>query len=268
MAAIEAELLQKLKDKLGRSQAAIYARIDQVSRDQFLEKRLAALYLAAESGINISKYASRDDWALLQQSNQPRSLPARVPDSTTPRGTGRIRRPPPNKKTRRRGKKIWVVRGRDKKINRAMDSFLSSVGLDPMEFLKAAKKPAAHIGEILDSAFDEATAVVVLLTPDDQAKLNRRLLTGDDGDYERKLTPQARPNVIFEAGMAFGRNPKNVVIAEFGKLRPFTDISGRHVVKMNNTPQKRKELIQKLKLAGCDVDDSGERWLDEGDFSL
>lgn len=149
-----------------------------------------------------------------------------------------------------------------------MDSFLRSVGLTPMEFLKAAKRPSAHIGEILESAFDQAAAVVVLLTPDDLAKLQPKFQTEHDGEHERKLTPQARPNVLFEAGMAFGRNPNNVVIAEFGKLRPFTDVSGRHVVKMNNSPQKRKELIQKLRLAGCDVDDSGASWIDEGNFSL
>lgn len=269
MPSIDPQLIEKLEVKLGKRRSRIYALIDEVSRNQFLNKRLAALYLAAESGINISRYASEDDWAALQRSNQPRPNPREVPESLPHQSTGRARRsPPPRRRTPRRGKKVWVVQGRNKRISRATYSFLSSAGLEPMEFLKAARKPAAHIGEILDSAFDQAAAVVVLLTPDDQGKLNRKFLTPDDDDHERKLTPQARLNVIFEAGMAFGKNAGNVVLVEFGKLRPFTNISGRHVVKMNNSPQKRKELLQKLRLAGCDVDDSGERWLDEGDFSV
>jgi predicted nucleotide-binding protein len=265
---IEASLVNKLQQRLNKGRATVYKLINEVSRDQKLPPEQAALYLAVDSGINIAKYASPQDWAMLQRSNQPTSsfvpTPSKPP-TLSPRPAVTKQK---SKQKPKRGKNIWVVQGRNYKINKAVESFLRSVGLTPMEFLKAAKKPSAHIGEILESAFDQAAAVVVLLTPDDLAKLSTKFLTDHDGDYERKLTPQARPNVLFEAGMAFGRNPNNVVIVEFGTLRPFTDVAGRHVVRMNNTPQKRKELIQKLRLAGCDVDDSGASWMDEGEFSL
>ncbi|MCH7886788.1 MAG: nucleotide-binding protein [Candidatus Marinimicrobia bacterium] len=61
------------------------------------------------------------------------------------------------------------------------------------------------MGEILDSAFQTAQAVIVLMIGDDLAKLRDIYLIKDEKPEE--FTPQARPNVLFEAGMAFGRNP-------------------------------------------------------------
>ena len=51
-----------------------------------------------------------------------------------------------------------------------------------------------------------AQAVVVLLTPDDVAYLRHEYASGD-GDPETSPTPQATPNVFFEAGMAVGHHP-------------------------------------------------------------
>ncbi|HEY1526124.1 MAG TPA: TIR domain-containing protein [Candidatus Angelobacter sp.] len=267
MATIDPDLIRTLQTRLHKGRAQIYKDIKKISSTQILEPRLAALYLAVDNGINVSRFASGGDWAVLQRSQQPVSQSPTVPPTNAP-----AKRKPKNNKTKqirkKRGKNIWVVQGRNSKINRAMEDFLRSIDLKPMEFLKPAKRPSAHIGEILESAFEKAAAVVVLLTPDDLAKLNKKLIKPDDEDYERKLTPQARPNVLFEAGMAFGRNPDNVVIVEVGKLRPFTDISGRHTVRMNNSAAKRKELIQKLRLAGCDADDSGTSWLQTGEFTV
>jgi predicted nucleotide-binding protein len=52
----------------------------------------------------------------------------------------------------------------------------------------------------------KARAVLVLLSPDDEAKLRDLFISPSDGSFERELTPQARPNVLFEAGLAFGRD--------------------------------------------------------------
>ena len=74
-------------------------------------------------------------------------------------------------------------------------------------------------------------------------------------------------NVLFEAGMAFGRDSKSTVLVQVGEVRPFSDIGGRHVVHLTNEVQSRKELATKLTVAGCDVDTSGDHWLTAGDFS-
>ena len=99
---------------------------------------------------------------------------------------------------------------------------------------------------MLDSAFDAAQAVVVLMTPDEIAYL-RDEYSSDESDPEREPGAQARPNVLFEAGMAMGRHPKRTVLAELGAMRPFSDIAGRHILRITDEPERRKELAQRHK---------------------
>ena len=63
-------------------------------------------------------------------------------------------------------------------------------------------------------------AVVVMFSPDDLAQLKEQLLKPDDGPNERKPQGQARPNVLFEAGLAMGRRPAKTVL-----VRPVGHIS-------------------------------------------
>ena len=112
-------------------------------------------------------------------------------------------------------RRIFVVHGRNLKARDAMFAFLRSLDLDPIEWNEAVSftgQGSPFIGQVLDRAFSEARAVVVLITGDDFAYLDPRFLTANDPDYERNLTPQARPNVLFEAGMAFGRHPERTIL--------------------------------------------------------
>jgi hypothetical protein len=150
-----------------------------------------------------------------------------------------------------------------------MFSFLRTIGLDPIEWTEAIKmtgKASPYIGEILDAAFANAQAVVVVMTPDDEAKLRDQYISENDPQYENTLTPQARPNVLFEAGIAFGRHPNRTVLIEVGTLRPFSDIGGRHTIRLDDSMAKRQELAHRLRTAGCKVDTDGTDWHTEGDF--
>lgn len=165
--------------------------------------------------------------------------------------------------------KVFVVHGRNSAARDAMFTFLRSLGLKPIEWDQAVAltgKGSPYIGDVLTVAFDEGQAIVVLLTPDDVAYLRREYTDRDD---DPDLTPQgqARPNVLFEAGMAMGRNEDRTILVEFGDLRPFSDVSGRHAVRMFESPKARKSLAERLKTAGCPVDMSGTDWLTEGDFT-
>jgi predicted nucleotide-binding protein len=168
--------------------------------------------------------------------------------------------------------KVFVVHGRNSQLRTDMFSFLRSIGLKPIEWSEAISmtgKSAPYVGEILDIAFSIAQAIVILITPDDEARLLPEYLNPDDPDYERNYTPQARPNVIFEAGMAIGRNADRTVFVEFGNnLRPFSDIAGRHTVKMNNRTEDRQSLANRLKIAGCSVNLNGTDWHTIGKLSL
>lgn len=150
-----------------------------------------------------------------------------------------------------------------------MFSFLRSIGLEPIEWstaISATGSASPYIGQALDAAFEMAQAVVVLLTPDDIAYLRSEYANADD-DQERIPTPQARPNVLFEAGMAIGRHPERTVLVELGSLRPFSDVAGRLAVRLDNSAPKRNDLASRLKDAGCDVTTSGSDWLTVGDFT-
>ena len=164
---------------------------------------------------------------------------------------------------------VFVVHGRNEHARRAMFDFLRAIGLQPLEWLQAVKatgKTAPYIGEILDAAFSMAHAVVVLLTPDDEARLQQQFRKSNDESYEINLSGQARPNVLFEAGMAMGRDPNCTVLVELGRIRPFSDVAGRHVIHLNNTPEQRQELAQRLQSAGCPVNLEGTDWHTVGDF--
>jgi predicted nucleotide-binding protein len=168
-------------------------------------------------------------------------------------------------------KTVFVVHGRNEALRSAMFAFLRAIGLQPLEWshaIKATGEATPYVGQILDKAFSMAQAVVVLMTPDDVAYLRKEFQTNHDEPHEKNPTGQARPNVLFEAGMAMGRDVKRTVLVEVGKLRPFSDVGGRHILRLNNTSERRQDLADRLKTAGCDVDLTGRDWHTAGVFDL
>ena len=186
---------------------------------------------------------------------------------TAPPGSGRNANQPEKV---RDGRSVFVVHGRNLKARDALFEFLRSIGLHPIEWseaIVASGKPSPYVGEVLDAAFSQAQAVVVLMTPDDEARLREPFRKADDPQYEIELTPQARPNVLFEAGMAMGRDPNRTVLVALGSLREFSDIGGRHVLKMDNSTKRRQELAQRLESAGCPINLKGTDWHNAGEFA-
>ena len=166
-------------------------------------------------------------------------------------------------------REVFVVHGRNLAARDALFEFLRAIDLHPLEWTEASTatgKPAPYIGEILDAAFSKARAVVVLFTPDDEARLKQEFRGDTDPPHETEPTGQARPNVLFEAGMAMGRHPDRTVLVELGNLRPFSDIAGLHVIRMDGSSQRRQELAQRLGTAGCPVKLDGTDWHTAGDF--
>jgi predicted nucleotide-binding protein len=165
---------------------------------------------------------------------------------------------------------VFVVHGRNQQARDAIYAFLRALGLKPVEWneaVLATGRPNPYIGEVLDAAFAHAQTVLVLMTPDDEARLRDAFHEPGDPPHETSTTPQARPNVIFEAGLAIGRDENRVVLVEFGACRPFADISGRHTLQLNGTTQRRQELALRLESAGAAVNMTGTDWHTAGDFS-
>jgi predicted nucleotide-binding protein len=164
---------------------------------------------------------------------------------------------------------VFVIHGRDERLRAGMFDFLKSLDLHPMEWEYAVQltgEATPYVGQVLDAAFSHAQAVVVLFTPDDVAKLRPDLCGKQEPEHETALTPQARPNVLFEAGMAMARNAERTILVEIGALRPFSDAGGRHTIRMNNSVEKRKALALRLQSAGCTVNLNGD-WEHSGDLS-
>lgn len=274
MSHINKDLLERLQTKLGIGRSRIYKLIENKVQATHLPRNLAAIALASEKRINISKFATPEDLAIIRQAVINTGVPTISLTSYEPvaEQKKRTRRITGSKgASEKKRNTVFVVHGRNNAIRTAMFTFLRSIGLQPLEWtqaLKATKAASPYIGIVLEAAFKEAAAVVVLLTPDDEAKLKDEFVTTKDSVYERRLTGQARPNVLFEAGMAFGKNPNCTVLVQIGDMRPFSDVAGRHVVHLSNEPERRQELAVKLSNAGCNVDTTGIDWMSAGDFSL
>jgi predicted nucleotide-binding protein len=164
---------------------------------------------------------------------------------------------------------VFVVHGRNIHARTELFAFLRAIGLVPLEWphaLALTNQGSPYIGEILDSAFNNAQAIVVLLTPDDIAFL-RPDYADRPGDPQTQPAGQARPNVLFEAGMAMGRAPARTILVEFGTLRPFSDVAGRVAIHLQDTVACRQLLAERLRTTGCAVDLSGTDWHDAGDFT-
>lgn len=75
----------------------------------------------------------------------------------------------------------------------------------------------------------------------------------DDG----KNCFQPRPNVIFEAGLALGIKENKTIILQFGDVRIFSDILGKHILKYKGKKKEtefKNDLFHKLQMAGCNCD--------------
>jgi predicted nucleotide-binding protein len=239
-------------------------------------KNIAALMLASDNGIDYFRFASPEELTALQNArNQqpirhPAASPAPIAAAAIAPPAMKRRAAPAGKASNKRKDAVFVVHGRDDNARKALSALLGSLHVYIVEWEKAlalTKKGSPYIGEVIDAGFNHAQAIVVLLTPDDCAKLRKPLLKTTDAAFERKLTGQPRQNVTFEAGMAFGKYKDTTILVEVGKIRPMSDLTGVHTVRLTNAAAQRKLLVGKLKTVGVQLDDSGNDWLTVGDFS-
>lgn len=64
-----------------------------------------------------------------------------------------------------------------------------------------------------------------------------------------------------------GREEDRTIIVELGQIKVFSDIHGRHVVRLDSDVKKRQELAARLETAGCAVRLTGTDWHDAGDLT-
>jgi predicted nucleotide-binding protein len=264
MAKINPDLIVALQSKLGVGQARVYALIQQVSAKHHVARHLAALMLAGDNRISFQKYATKEDLADLRGhgGRVVSEMPAVVPTRSVVRRTkGKVA-------SRPKDNTVFVVHGRDEALRKSMFAFLRALGLKPMEWGDAvaeAKGANPQIENIIDTAMSRVHAVVVLFSPDEEARLKETLCGRGERSTEGKLAGQPRPNVLFEAGLALGRHPEKTLLVQVGKVRGFTDIAGRHLAKLTNETARRND--NRLEKIGCIISKRGDDWMTEGDFT-
>ncbi len=279
MPKINQKLLERLKSELNVSTPRIYQIIAEKASDTLLDRHLAALVVASDKGINIQKYSTPEERAQIRSGG--RSIggglePAQPQKTHLPSGLEPIYAKPVkarrlSKPAKTKDNSVFVVHGRNEALRRSLFDFLRALGLKPLEWAKVvlmAKKNNPYVGDILDDAMAKVQAVIVLFSPDDEAKLKAEFISRSDGASEKNLRGQPRPNVLFEAGLALGRHPDKTVLVEVGKLRKFSDIAGRHVVRLTDDYNKRNDLANRLEKLGCKVDKQGTDWTTAGDFKI
>jgi predicted nucleotide-binding protein len=164
-----------------------------------------------------------------------------------------------------RSRSVFVVHGRDEEVRQAMFELLRRLDLRPLEWeelVRATGKPSPFLGEVVMNAPAQAQAALVLLTPDDVAKLHPHLLGNRERDDETQLTGQPRQNVLIELGMVLMAYPERTVIVEVGRLRHVADTAGINVIRFDGTEDSLAKIAARLKLAGCQLDDSRPEWRD------
>ena len=152
-----------------------------------------------------------------------------------------------------------------------MFAFLRALGLNPMEWESAVANAKGggnpYVGDIINNAMAKVQAVVVLFSPDELAHLKEQFWGADDKHGDGKAQGQPRPNVLFEAGLALGAHPEKTVLVQIGKVRPFSDIAGKHLVKLTNDAARRNDLANRLQSIGCVISKTGSDWMHDGDFT-
>jgi len=157
-------------------------------------------------------------------------------------------------------KAVMVIYGHDTQARDALFDWLRAIGLRPREWnqlVTGTGTGSPYIGQVLDHAFQQAQAVVALFTPDE--RVLPAFASPGDAQVSRL---QARPNVIFEAGMALVTHPDRTVLVLLGPQELPSDLAGRHHIRLSTTSSEPlHELAGRLRCAGCDTDTTGSDWL-------
>lgn len=267
--AVDPRLMARLEKSLGLSKRRVQELVQESARVNRVQREIASFIVAGDNGISYDKYATPEQMAVLR--GVPTHTAVVANPVRTPADPARAVRAKAPVKTRTirttKNNSLFVVHGRDSKLNEDMFSFLRAIGLNPLEWNQAVKQTKGanpNITEIVKTALKSVQGVIVMFSPDEEARLKKKFRSSTDGT---KLESQARANVIFEAGIALGTHHEKTLLVEVGNVRKISDIAGMHILHLSNSPSSRKELAQRLKdKLKFKVDTSGNSWLTVGNF--
>lgn len=173
---------------------------------------------------------------------------------------------------------VFIIRGRDDEAYKHLVQFIKALGLEELGFddIACLLGPTPFIADIVIKSIEKADAVIALFTPDEHAarygkkdefdKAEDRYLV----DVEGETRWQARSNVLFEAGVAYGTKPEKTILVTIGTdVQLFSDIRGKHFVQLAEAGGKQK-LRNKLESILGSLTPTDPNWLRSeisGDFA-
>ncbi len=242
---------------------------------EWLQLARALLPESTKQTLQLTAESLRDDLTVLKALDQRirAEIAAKghleVADDSLSNDTGLIGKPLGGARVKRDQRSVCLISGRDKGLKRGLSDFLGALGLELFAFEQALDRTAGatpFVGEIIENLFRRTAANIVLWTPEDEARLKREFRTEKDSHTECDLQGQPRQNVIFEAGMAFALAPQRTIVLQRGVVRQISDLSGRHVLEIEDTAEFRVALRKRLEKAGCRIKARGESWQEAGRF--
>jgi predicted nucleotide-binding protein len=273
LAKINQDLIDRIAHELGITPKAVYPHIQRTVNETALERHLAALLFAMRNDINVNRFSTPEERAEIRHAQRVRAggRESEVDSESVERPVRRRSASVKRKAAKKRTKDgtIFVVHGRDEALRKSMFDFVRAIGLNPKEWdhvLREARGNNPYIGNVLDEVMEQAQAVVVMLTPDDLVQLKEQFVGRDERNTEGRQQGQARPNVLFEAGLAMGRHPEKTVLVQVGRVKPFSDVGGRHILRSIESTESRHDLANRLEKIGCDVNRIGRDWMKAGKF--
>jgi hypothetical protein len=131
--------------------------------------------------------------------------------------------------------------------------------------VRANGNPLPTLTDVVTSGLapGAAQAVVAILTPDDIVELHHDLHQANEHWFEKNKQMQPRPDVLIEIGLALAAYREHMIIVEFGPpLRRISNLDGLNVIRFDNDEPEipMGKLVERLRLAGCPVDDRGTNW--------
>lgn len=150
--------------------------------------------------------------------------------------------------------KVFVVHGRDMRPVEVIKQYLLYLGLHMMPWSEAVRltgESQPHTYDVVKAGMDGAAAVIVIFSPDDEARVKPDF--SGEGDPDRNVQGQARQNVLLEAGMAFATERRRTIFVKSAPTRDISDIAGFNWVKLDGRWDSRKDLKNRLESAGAAV---------------
>jgi CAP12/Pycsar effector protein, TIR domain len=162
-------------------------------------------------------------------------------------------------------KRVFIIYGRNVLAHKELLRFLSALGIDELPFEEVACElgPSPFVSDIVVQGIAKADAVIALFTPDECA-----VLYSSDSTAEGDWRWQARPNVIFEAGVAHAIASDRTILVTLGAdVDLFSDVAGKHFVRLVG-PAGKRTLRNRLAtiLGPLPAADHWERSEYSGDF--